>query len=69
MVYVNPENAYKEIDPDDEILYWYTNDGEKIGPAIWGAYAIIQQVYNDPCAGEHGIEYLSPVSPGFGCYN
>jgi hypothetical protein len=69
MVYVNPENAYKEIDPDDGILYWYTNDGEKIGSVIWGAYARIQQVYNDPCAGDHGIQYLSPVSPGFGCYN
>ena len=69
MVYVNPDNAYKATDPEDGILYWYTSDGEKIGSVIWGAYARIQQVYNDPCAGDHGIEYLSPTSPGFGYYN
>lgn len=47
---------------------WYAADGTEIGPAIWGAFAIIQQVYNDPCEGAHGIEYLSPAGPGFGQY-
>lgn len=46
--------------------YWYTADGTEIGPQIWGAFATIQSVYNDPCGGYHGIEYLSPVGPGFG---
>jgi len=46
--------------------YWYAADGTQIGPVIWGSFAIIQQVNNDPCAGSHGIEYLSPVGPGFG---
>jgi hypothetical protein len=48
--------------------YWYTADGIEIGPVIWGAFAIIQQVSNDPSAGEHGILYLSPAGPGFGIY-
>lgn len=48
--------------------YWYTAGGEEIGPVIWGTFAIIQEVNNDPCAGDHGIEYLSPTSAGFGFY-
>lgn len=55
-----PEGAELEGD------IWYTADGTEIGPVIWGSFAIIQQVYNDPCAGNHGIEYLSPSGPGFG---
>jgi len=45
---------------------WYAADGTEIGPVIWGAFAIVQQVYNDTGTGEHGIEYLSPSGPGFG---
>jgi len=55
-----PDDAYE----DGGI--WYAADGTEIGPVIWGSFAIIQQVYNDPCAGDHGIEYLSPDHPGFG---
>ena len=47
---------------------WYAADGTEIGPDIWGQFAIIQQVYNSPCEGAHGIEYLSPAGPGFGKY-
>ncbi len=47
---------------------WYNADGSEIGPVIWGAFATIQEVSNDPCAGEHGIGYKSPVGPGFGKY-
>lgn len=47
---------------------WYTADGAMIGPAIWGSYARIQQISNDPSAGEHGILFKSPVAPGFGVY-
>jgi len=32
----------------------------------WGSFAIIQEVSNDPCAGAHGVQYHSPVGPGFG---
>lgn len=45
---------------------WYAADGTEIGPVIWGAFAIIQQVENDPCAGIHGIQYLSPDHAGLG---
>ncbi|MCK5828175.1 hypothetical protein KAH43_06575 [Candidatus Bipolaricaulota bacterium] len=45
---------------------WYAADGIEIGPAIWGAFAIIQEVENDPCAGIHGLQYLSPTRPGLG---
>jgi len=47
---------------------WYTADGTEIGSDIWGQFAIIQQVWNDPCAGEEGILYKSPTGPGFGQY-
>lgn len=57
-----PSDAY--VDGD----FWYTFDGTEIGPVLWGSFAVIQRVYNDPCEGSHGIEYLSPASPGFGYY-
>ena len=47
---------------------WYTADGTEIGPAIWGSFATIQEVINDPSTGDHGIYYLSPAGPGFGKY-
>ncbi len=47
---------------------WYTADGFEIGPAIWGSFAVVQKVLNDPSVGAHGILYLSPVGPGFGIY-
>ena len=45
---------------------WYTADGTEIGPVIWGQFAIIQQVSNDPAYDEHGLLYKSPAGPGFG---
>jgi hypothetical protein len=47
---------------------YYNADGGEIGPAIWGAFAIVQQVENDPFAGIHGKQYGSPSGPGFGQY-
>jgi len=43
-------------------------DGVEIGPEIWGAFAIIQQVENDPVLGVHGLQYLSEASAGLGAY-
>lgn len=48
--------------------YWYDSEGIQIGPEIWGSFAVIQRVYNDPCSGATGLEYLSPVGPGLGKY-
>ncbi len=45
---------------------WFAADGTEIGPVIWGSFATIQSVYNDPCGGAGGIEYLSPDHAGFG---
>lgn len=45
---------------------WYAADGTEIGPSIWGSFAEIQWIENDPCAGIHGAQYISPVGPGFG---
>jgi len=46
--------------------YWYAADGTEMGPSIWGAFAVIQEVSNDACAGDHGLIYKSPDHPGFG---
>lgn len=45
---------------------WFAADGTEIGPVIWGQFAIIQQVENDPCGGYAGLSYLSPDHAGFG---
>jgi len=47
---------------------WYTTDGSEIGYGIWGEFAVIQEVYNDPGAGAHGILYKSPTNPSWGIY-
>jgi hypothetical protein len=56
-----PEDAYVENGN------WYTADGMEIG-LYWEGFVIIQQVYNDPSSGAHGILYKSPVGPGLGLY-
>ena len=45
---------------------WYNTNGIEIGPEIWGEFATIQEVSNDPCTGDHGIQYRSPDHVGFG---
>jgi hypothetical protein len=55
--------------PVDAVLSggsWYTAQGELIGPALWGAFAIVQEIYNDPSQGAHGLLYRSAVPPGLG---
>jgi hypothetical protein len=44
---------------------WFVNNKE-LGPVIWGEFAIVQDVYNDPCGGFHGKQYISPMGPGLG---
>lgn len=48
---------------------WFAPDGTEIGAVIWGDFIIIQQVYNDTGTGEHGVEYVSPYSAGFGRFS
>jgi hypothetical protein len=55
--------------PDDASLmdgHWYTADGDLIGDEIWDQFAVIQEVSNDSCLGEHGVQVRSPVGPGLG---
>ena len=45
---------------------WYAADGTEIGPDIWGEFAVIQEIANDSCAGQHGVQYHSPARAGLG---
>lgn len=54
--------------PSNAVEYlgvWYAASGDEIGPVIWGSFAVIQEVENDPCAGIHGLQYKG-ARPGFG---
>jgi len=42
---------------------WFTADGGEIGPEIWGAFAIIQELETGTGA---PILYKTPLGPGFG---
>ena len=58
--------------PEDAVAeggIWYTADHVEIGSVIWGAYARILQVENDPCADLEGVQYNAPAPTGFGFYN
>lgn len=55
--------------PEDATLsggIWYAADGTEIGEVIWGEFAVIQEVSNDPCYGDHGLIYFSPDHAGLG---
>ncbi len=48
---------------------WYTADNIKIGPSYQdsqhqGNFAVIQEIYSNPCDGVHGLLYKSPLAPG-----
>jgi len=57
-----PTDAYKA----DSI--WYTANDVEIGTDIWGEFALIHEVYNDPCDGYHGLLYSGDAPTGFGYY-
>jgi hypothetical protein len=66
-----PEGAYLDeptyTDPwGDTHQTWYTAADEVIGYEIWGEFAIIEDIINDPCAGYNGVEYKSPDHAGLG---
>jgi hypothetical protein len=45
---------------------WYAADGTEMGPLYWPEFALIQEVIDDPCAGLHGVQILSPDHAGLG---
>ncbi len=55
-----PADAYEDAG------FWYNADGTEIGESIWGQFAVIQIVENDPCAGTNGLQYNSPDHAGLG---
>lgn len=61
-IVAGPSDAYKFEG------VWYNAEHVEMGPVIWGSFAKIQMVENDPFAGIHGKQYGSPAGPGFGQY-
>ncbi|MCK9411499.1 MAG: hypothetical protein M0Q53_04305 [Prolixibacteraceae bacterium] len=45
---------------------YYNADGTVIGQEIWGSFAIVESIVNDPCANMHGVQYKSPDHAGLG---
>lgn len=45
---------------------WYSLDGEEIGTAIWGSFALTESAYTDDFGGGLKEEELSSAAPGFG---
>lgn len=56
------------VDATKSLGVWYTSDGTEIGPDIWGEFAVIFEVSNDPSTGDHGVIYNAPAPTGFGYY-
>lgn len=46
---------------------WFTADGDEIGPVLWGEFATIMEVSNDPSLDDHGLLYKGDL-PGFGMW-
>lgn len=69
-----PTDAIAENDLDcgfygTEAKMWFTTSGDEIGCSIWGAFAVIEDIYNDPCGEfDYGMEYKSPFKRGFGVW-
>jgi len=65
-----PEGAHLDdpYNPDTEEYTWYYDDGTMIGKSIWGGFAVIFEVSNDPSTGDHGVLYNAPAPTGFGYY-
>lgn len=69
-----PEGYYKTqtgTDPWGYPIYtWFTDQTmeTEVGPEIWGSFATIESIYNDPYGGYGGVEYLSEMCAGFGAY-
>ena len=47
---------------------WVLADGRTMGYSLWGQFAVILDIYNDPANGYHGPEYKSPAMAGFGAF-
>jgi len=44
----------------------FINGVVEFAPGIGDEFAVIQELEIDPCAGVHGVHYVSPVGRGLG---
>jgi hypothetical protein len=53
----------------DGVRYHYTYFAKIVwvgpGGSLWGQYEVIEEIYNDPAAGFHGLQFKA-AAPGFG---
>lgn len=57
--------------PSDAVLvdgWWKTAEGILIGYAIWGDFAVTEEIYNDPSQGAHGRLFKDVAGPGLGLW-
>jgi len=48
---------------------WHTASGQEIGCSIWGSFALIQDVYSNPCGlNQYDQPYHSPFKSGLGIW-
>jgi hypothetical protein len=59
------DEPYAPSDGETDYVLVYDSEGNLLGKLIWGSFVRVLQVYNDPYAGDHGIEFLAPPA-GFG---
>ena len=63
--YATPKNVDEDGDGVTDYVLVYDSAGDLIGRLIWGSFVEVLSVYNDPYAGDHGVEFRAPPA-GFG---
>lgn len=61
-----PADAVCSAVPCADGSIYRTAEGSIIGTAIWGDFAVVEEINNDPSAGAHGRLHADPVNPGLG---
>ncbi len=60
------EGEYIDLGGDEQHYTYFTKIGwTGPGSPLWGEYAILQEIYNDPAGGFHGPTFRA-ATPGFG---
>ena len=63
--YATSEDVDEDGDGVTDYVLVYDSEGNLLGQLIWGSFVRVLQVYNDPYAGDYGVEFLAPPA-GFG---
>ncbi len=64
-----PIDSYHDGDfptPYGEGMWYESLGGAEIGPAIWGDFAVIQEISSDPCDEFNTMNYRSQIKSGLG---